>query len=71
MRQYRDLKIPDILDGEDKEEKHKIEKKYIYIYKKLQDEERKSVADLSSGGIEKRYRVYELAKRKSTNRKTG
>lgn len=71
MRQYRDLKIPDILDGEDKEEKHKIENIYIYIYKKLQDEERKSVADLSSGGIEKRYRVYELAKRKSTNRKTG
>lgn len=31
MRQYRDLKIPDILDGEDKEEKHKIEKIYIYI----------------------------------------
>lgn len=31
MRQY--LKIPDILDGEDKEEKHKINR--IYIYKKL------------------------------------
>lgn len=33
MRQY--LKIPDILDGEDKEEKHKINRIYIYIYKKL------------------------------------
>lgn len=30
MRQY--LKIPDILDGEDKEEKHKINRIYIYIY---------------------------------------
>lgn len=33
MRQYRDLKIPDILDGEDKEEKHKIENIYIRSYK--------------------------------------